>query len=344
MAAVTVLMSVRNGAEHLRAAVDSILTQTMADLILDVIDDGSDDETLSVLQEYTDDRLRVRHYDESLGLAVRLNEGLLRCTTEFVARMDADDVSHPRRLEAQLSFMKENPEVAVCGTGVRFTGDWHGRYGCPFTTQDDLSAFTYFANPIAHPTVMLRRSILLEHGLSYDENFSVAQDYDLWARLVPVARIANLPEVLLDYRMHADNATTAKSARSAVLVQQVHQRLLAGLGIDCTDEDLRSHARLSARARLSQLSELQSCGDWLQRLDRAAAELPAERAVALRKVVGFFWFELCRNCGNLGTAAWRQYRVGRRAVPGYSITMGRQMIFLLSCLVHQMMGGRSCRR
>lgn len=198
---VSVVMSVYNGERWLGAAVESVLGQTLADLELLVIDDGSTDSTAEILGGYRDPRLRVVRQPRA-GLTASLNRGVRLTTAPLLARLDADDVALPERFARQVAFLDAHPEVGLLGTGCHDV-DSAGRvlrtYRPPETDPEIRRALIRH-NPFVHSSAMLRRNVLERAGL-YDEGLAVAQDYDLWVRLSRVTGLANLAEPLVLRRL-----------------------------------------------------------------------------------------------------------------------------------------------
>ena len=195
--AVSVLMSVHDGASTIAAAVESVLAQTAGDLELIVVDDGSTDATPDLLAAVRDPRLRVVRQART-GLTRALNAGLAHATAPLVARLDADDVALPPRLERQRAFLAAAPEIGVLGTAAREVDAAGRQVRIVRPPLDDrtLRRALIRANPFVHSSMMIRRA-LLERVDGYDETLPVAQDYDLWMRLARVTRLANLEDVLV---------------------------------------------------------------------------------------------------------------------------------------------------
>jgi glycosyltransferase involved in cell wall biosynthesis len=223
--AVSVVMAVRDGAAWVTEAVGSVLGQTDGDHELIVVDDGSTDATAALLARITDPRVRVVP-QEAAGLTRALNRALGLARADLVARLDADDLALPERLARQRAFLAAHPEVGLLGTAAREV-DAAGmpvREVRPPLDDAAIRRALIRRNPFVHSSVMARRELLASAG-GYDERVAVAQDYDLWMRLAPRTRLANLPEVL------------------------VVRRLLAGrVSIEREEERLRTEARVRWRA------------------------------------------------------------------------------------------------
>jgi len=201
--AVSVLMSVHNGAPWLSRAVASVLEQTERDLELIVIDDGSTDASASLLAAVVDPRLRV-HRQSRTGLTRALNRALGLASAPLVARLDADDTARPERLARQRAHLDAHPEIGVLGTAARELDEAgrEVRVLRPPTGDAALRRALIRANPFVHSSMMVRRALLVQAG-GYDETLAVAQDYELWMRLSARTRLANLDDVLVERRLGA---------------------------------------------------------------------------------------------------------------------------------------------
>ncbi len=211
MPKVSVIMPVLNGEKYLREALDSIIAQTFKDWEFVIINEfGSNAATTEILREYEskDLRLRVIQNQTSLGIAESLNVGIRASTGEYIARMDADDLSHPNRFQKQIDFFKENSEVGICGTWQRHRGRQGVWVHQTPIDRRELAASLLFSCEICHSTVMMRREVLEQNELFYNGDYA-AEDFELWGRAVAVTELANLPEVLGEYR-YGNTLTTAK--------------------------------------------------------------------------------------------------------------------------------------
>jgi glycosyltransferase involved in cell wall biosynthesis len=201
----SVLMPVHNGARFLPEAIESILGQTFADFELLIVDDGSDDETPAILRAYAAKDLRVRVVPAARrGLVATLNDGLSRARSDLVARMDADDVALPERLERQYRHMAGDPGLWVLGTQWDLVDGNGRRRPAPKpmpTAAGDVAVAMLRYNAVHHPTVLMRRAPVVELG-GYRPAYEHAEDYDLWLRIVEAGgRIETLDWIGLSYRV-----------------------------------------------------------------------------------------------------------------------------------------------
>jgi hypothetical protein len=232
---VSVLMAVRDGLPYLPEALASVLAQTWRDLELVVVDDGSTDGSREVLAACTDPRVRVIHAP-SRGLAASLALLVSEARGELLARMDADDVCAPDRLARQVAAMDAHPHVGLVDSLVHRI-DAAGR---PLPPEDADAGPTLLArrfrllwqNNVVHPTVMLRRSVLAASGLTYREA-QVAEDFELWGRMLFDTSFLRLPDRLLRYRVNP-SGITARHGREHfdAIARMIGDRLSRLLGRD----------------------------------------------------------------------------------------------------------------
>ena len=209
---VSLVIPVYNSQKYLEECIRSILMQTYSDWeALFINEFGSDDGSREIILNYAkkDKRIKLIQNDYKLGLAQSLNKGFQIAKGNYIARLDADDIAYPARLERQVEFMEQNPNIGVCGTYQRHFGkgvDWIHK---PPITVENCRANLLFGCDICHSTLMIRKEIFLSHNLFYDNKF-LAEDFELWSRAVTVTDFINIPEVLGAYRLGEDNITNAK--------------------------------------------------------------------------------------------------------------------------------------
>ena len=220
---VSVVLAARDAEATISEAVQSVLAQSVRELELVVVDDGSKDGTGRELETVADERLQVVRNDTALGLAGALNVGLDVARGTYVARMDADDVALPGWLEAVLARIACEPRVAVVGTGMidLLPGGEPGTVHRMPAGTGAVRWAALFSSPFFHSTVAVDGSVLEQHGLRYDTSFEESEDYDLWTRLLEVADGDNVRDALVLYRKHDAQA----SARRAELQLECRRRV-----------------------------------------------------------------------------------------------------------------------
>lgn len=223
MGKLTVLMTVFNGMPYLPLAIESILNQTFRDFDFLIINDCSTDETRSVILGYDDPRIRLIDNEANVGQTRSLNIGLERSRTEFVARMDADDVSHPTRLQKQVGFLEAHPEVAVVGISLNQI-DANGRViGKVVRPERNLQIrwLQLFECPIPGGSAAFRKSVVWDELGGFDASIRFSQDWELLSRISKRHELANLPQVLYDVRSHAASANTAMLGEVFLDIQKI---------------------------------------------------------------------------------------------------------------------------
>jgi hypothetical protein len=298
---VSVVLPVHDGERYLAAAIDSILRQTHANLELIVMDDGSSDGSAAIAASYADPRVRVVRNERNLGLVATLNRAIELCRGEFIARMDADDVAAPERLELQVRRMVADPELAVLGTDITYADATGNAAGRPLNlpTGPVLVRWRLLrGNCLSHPTVMLRRAALA--GERYSAECLHVEDYDLWLRLSRRYRLDNLPQTLLLHRRHAHSVsarhreTQLESAASAL-----QRHVLELYGLDLTPGQSRAlldpRVYLERRGRTAD-SPVPVVGQLERRFTRAETEATADDLNAIRRDVAFVYWKIAALC------------------------------------------------
>jgi glycosyltransferase involved in cell wall biosynthesis len=229
MVKVSVLMSVYNDDRYLRQAVDSVLAQTFTDYEFIIVDDGSSDESTSILDGYTDPRIVRLRNEQNIGLADSLNRALMIARGQYIARMDADDISMPERLVKQVDFLDTHPEVGVLGTGFEILDDCENRdQSVAFPVESGMVRWhLYFYCPIVHPSVMVRREVYERLG-GYDTDIchNHSEDYELWHRAKSITELANLPDILLQLRKHDQNKSIVNESYALKSILGVDQKAI----------------------------------------------------------------------------------------------------------------------
>lgn len=211
MPEITVLMPVRNGEKYIKDAIDSVLNQTLTDFEFLIIDDGSTDRTVEIIQGYTDERIHL--VKRKHQFIQNLNEGLQLASGAYIARMDADDIMHTERLRIQLKRMKKNPDITVCGTWAKIFSDKGNErkishLGYEIIHEPVLELLKY--NMLLHPSVMIKKEFLFNHHIEY-QNYPYVEDYKLWFDIAKAGGLLFVePQELMMLRRSDTQVTVTK--------------------------------------------------------------------------------------------------------------------------------------
>ncbi len=208
-------MPVYNGMPYLPLAVESILSQSFRDFELIVVDDCSTDDSLQYLKTITDKRLNLISLQQNKGVTGALREGMARIRGKYIARLDADDIALPERLQVQIDFLDANPKYGLVGSSVSTMDSYGINLSQNSRAIDDLEIRwkMLFKNPFVHSTVVFRKSIIDSFGLNYVELH--AEDYHLWNNVLQHTEACILKDILVHYRIHNKSWTTTKGAKQA---------------------------------------------------------------------------------------------------------------------------------
>lgn len=232
---ISVIMPVYNtNKKYLLEAIDSVLQQTYTDFELLLVDDASTEDIKEFISSYKDPRLKYFRLPENHGVSYARNFGIKKAAGEFLAFLDSDDVALPNRFETQLRFFDNNSFVDCVGSAALIVPEGKKLH---FPTQhEDIVIYLLFRGcAFTQSTVMLRKKIIMENNISYNDKFNAAEDYAFWLDLIGVANFANINEVLVKYRWHGNNLSIAKQDSLKSLAMMVKIKKLLNLA-DCYDD------------------------------------------------------------------------------------------------------------
>ena len=241
----TVLIPAYNCGKYVKETLDSVLKQKYRDYEILIIDDGSTDDTVQVIEDYKSKKIRYLKNTENAGIVETLNKGLKMANGEFIARMDADDVMLGNRLENQVSFLKQNAAYGMVGGWYNIMNENGYLLNTSRTHQDPdfLRLGLIFRNQFAHPAITMRTSVA--EKLKYDPEFQYCEDHDLWIRFSEVCKVTNLPEIYLSYRWYSGNSCNRKQKELKTAVLSLLSRELDKLNIPHSPEELMLHGAVS---------------------------------------------------------------------------------------------------
>ena len=222
---VSVLLPAYNAQNTIAETIQSIIEQTYKEWELIIINDGSTDNTKYIIQSFKDPRIRYFENDGNKKLIYTLNKGIDLSKGDYIARIDADDIAMPERLEQQVAFMDSQKDVIVCGSFMQAFGQGIDSYVISYFT-DDQSIKEHFliSSPFGHPSVMIRKQALIVNNIRYDADYLHAEDLKLWYDLMDYGKYANIPTVLMKYRI-SDTQCTQKGNATMISNSQLCRRL-----------------------------------------------------------------------------------------------------------------------
>ena len=296
---ISVIMPVYNAGLFLRQAIDSILMQSVRDFEFLIIDDCSADASREIVAGYDDPRITLITNTSNLGVARTLNKGLELAKGDYIARMDADDLSEPKRFATQVAFMNEYPQLAISGSWV-WRQDGTKKFLLRYPVgRECVESFLLFGNPLAHPTVFMRRHKVLELG-QYDPECPAAQDYDFWSRCFQQCAMDNVARPLVSWRCNPDGVTMSGFDSSNKVSLDILKRMLGKLEITVNEEELLFHREVGNGSGARSFEELEKIHNWLMLLLKTNGRKRIFSDTGLRMAAAFAWNRVCLNSSWLG--------------------------------------------
>ena len=289
---ISVVMSVYNSENYLEEAILSILNQTYKNFEFIIINDGSTDRSLDIIEKYAkkDNRIKVISR-ENRGLIYSLNEGIKLSKGKYIVRMDSDDISLENRFQKQIEFMENNLDVGVCGTNIIAFDDTKEFISSFYQDDKMLKAETLFSSPFAHPSVIIRKEIIEKYNLFYDEEFLFAEDLELWGRMAKYTNFHNIKEPLLKYRIGHESITKKADkniGKRYKTLNKIFQKQLDMLGIKNSDNKLHFYLSVNHRVKANKIDK-KELYHYFEKLTKANNQKKVFDKMSLNKVLGKRW-------------------------------------------------------
>ena len=302
---ISVIMSVYNASEYLVECMDSIINQTFDRFEFIIIDDCSTDNTCAMIEAYKDPRIRLYKNEVNEGLTRNLNKAIALSNGKYIARMDADDISLPKRFERQYEFMEKNPDVGLCGTWYEIFGDYEKVVQYK-TDHDEIVLKLLYQTQFSHPSVMMRKEVLDRFNIKYNTHYTTAQDYELWPRMTMVCRVTNVPEVLLRYRFHSENISTKKKDIQNANALKIRLNHFKNLGVsDITPEEIEAYIGLMHQEYASLIPKYKVVESLLWRMVVGNASTKMVSEPVFNKHIAETWYHYNYNTlGKPGAASF----------------------------------------
>ena len=292
MPTVSVIIPVYNAERFLVQAVESILRQTYQDFELIVVDDGSPDQSMAMIAQLGSAKIRCLRTPQQGGPSGARNWGIRHARGQFIAFLDADDVALPLRLEKQVAFLIQHPNVGLLGTWAEIIGEQGQLAADQWAFSPEPSAHLpvnlLFHNRFIGSSVMLRAELATAQG--FDPTLHLAEDYDLWVRLAQLTACAILPEKLVQYRIHPHSLSYGKTSQMRQSTRLIVRNQLAALGVAATEAALTDHINIGKLQLADNLAAWQATANWLQQLAVANQTAKVYEPAALSGAFGHLWF------------------------------------------------------
>ncbi len=299
---VTVLMPVYNGEKYLCEAIDSILNQSFTDFEFLIINDGSTDSTENIILSYTDSRIRYIKNQENIKLIATLNKGIDLALGKYIARMDADDISLPERLQKQFDYLESNQNVGIIGAWYQSFNNQSIISVTKYPENHHEIMFSLFAHiSICHGTMMFRKSLVRNGLIRYDNKYHHAEDYDLISRVIKCTKVHNLQEILYYVRKHDDEVSNQFNDEQKINSIKVRQNIFSLLSVTITTTLLDGFTLLLYQnyTYINQsVNEIKVLLETILRQNKIALLFPE---TFLKYKLSFIWFHYCYHVTNYKT-------------------------------------------
>lgn len=298
---VSILMPCYNAEKHLEEAMTSILAQTYKHIEVIAINDCSSDRTSEILHRMALDDSRIKVYDnpENLKLIRTLNKGVSLCKGEYIARMDADDIALPQRIQKEVSFLEEHRDYDIVSSlFLAFNDNSPNKKTLHHNPlmYEELQAYLLFKSGICHPAVMIRKRVFTELGLTFELNYLHVEDYALWSKALYLTKLANIGEPLLLYRVHPSQVSSVNEQLQIENKKRVFSIHCEHLGLPNDANSLNVYASVAQCVPFEQTEEyLRKCESFMEDLIARNKSNPFCDALYLERLLAIHWLRLCAN-------------------------------------------------
>ncbi len=327
---VSVIFPVYNSELYLKDSIESILNQSYQNFEFILINDGSTDNSEKIILSYNDKRIVFINNKSNLGLIHGLNEGIKVSKGDYIIRMDADDISLPKRIEKQINYLEENKNVGVCGCDYIIFGDKSEQEYKAFKEHDKILTWMLFNSSIIHPSLAIRTSVLKSLPVYYDTNYKHAEDYELWSRLIFKCNFSSVTETLFKYRSHSTQTSVQHRTLQIKNADNVRQSVLKRSGFSFTSDELRVHCLLGSSQIITSLNDLNILNEWFNKMESQNLHLKIISYEILNAVLAKQWYDAC-GITNLGLKAFFIYLKSERKKK----YQGSILKLLLKCLIRK---------
>lgn len=311
----TVVMPVYNGEKYLKDAIDSVLNQTYINFELLIIDDGSTDQSVEIIKSYSDPRIRFLSNGANYGVGYTRNRGLDEARGEFLAWMDCDDLIDPTRLEKQVNFLLDNPEIGICGTWWVRIGEGRPRVLKSAADPEVIKARLLFYPAINPATAMYNLKITKAAGLRYDKRLLIAEDYDFYFEASFKFPMQNIGEVLYSYRASETSIMKKYQDQEDKMMEFhkiIYSKAFEKLGLEKTENNFIKHRRVKSPYLFSRWEDFIDNYEWLITLKSKNQEMKVYNDTAFDIVLGEMFYFISKKSSQLGLKVFVFYNQNKK--------------------------------
>lgn len=307
---VTVLMPVYNGESYLCEAIESILQQSYTNFEFLILNDGSSDRSEEIIRSYTDSRIRLINNATNMQLIATLNRGLDQAQGKYIVRMDADDISLPQRIERQVEWLEKNPEYGLVGSWFEDFNGTDTIRTIKYSSDDTHIRIRHlYQTHIAHPTAVLRKSVIDKHNLRFDPDFVHGEDYAFWVQMSAYCKLSNYPEMLVRKRDHPQNVSNKYAQIQSDTCARVKQEQFRQMGLGVSRNEIELYTRFANPDWTFSKDEMEMMYILLEKMARENERTSFISKGALKTYLAEKWFHLClqnRRIGKTGLSWWNR--------------------------------------
>lgn len=311
---VSIILPVYNAEAFLKEAIQSILKQSYSNWELILIDDGSKDRSLDIMQSYKDNRIKVYSLHSNQGIISALNKGIALAKGKYIARMDADDMAFPERLKKQVVFLEKHPHIGLLGTQVQIInqgGKRNFRERLHPHTHELIQLRSLFFCSFYHSTVMVRSHLL--KASPYEATVK-AEDYFLWVKLLQQTQGANLAEALLQFRRHASNISKTQQQEYLNGILPIYERAFEGIGWELSSEELQLLQLLNGYGSAPlPIAALENLDHFLNRLQSYLLKKGKFRLEDIQSIWQEVWHYAMIKSGKWSFEFWRLWLFNKKS-------------------------------
>ena len=300
----SIIMPVYNSVKYVAEAVNSLLSQSFTNFELIIINDASTDGSDNILKNFRDSRIKLLNNNQNRGIVYSRNRGLAEARGKFIAQFDSDDVAMPDKFEKQMNFLKKNPGYGMVGSWVRMIdGDgklMKEKWKLP-AKPELIPAIMLFRNYFVQSTIVVRREAIPKGG--YKTGYDVVEDYQMWIDIAKNYKTWNLPEYLVNYRVHGTSATNSNTEHLNKQYRLIFNDLFQELNIDMSAEKFETHLTIKRNDPIESVTALRRIEKHLNLLILQNQKTKVYDEKELAKAVLNRWVKCCYRARTTGLKA-----------------------------------------